>query len=44
MDAPHIGYDSGESLMASGSTEHLATRIEAAIGRPMPQVEVRYRA
>ncbi|KAF1325304.1 Atp-binding protein, partial [Globisporangium splendens] len=42
---PAIGYESGKALMAQGPqalNEHLATRIEAALGRALPQMEVRF--
>ncbi|RLN81143.1 hypothetical protein BBO99_00003954, partial [Phytophthora kernoviae] len=40
-----IAYGSGESLMARGENElhkHVALRVEAALGRSLPQVEVRF--
>uniref|UniRef100_K3W8Z2 ABC transporter domain-containing protein n=1 Tax=Globisporangium ultimum (strain ATCC 200006 / CBS 805.95 / DAOM BR144) TaxID=431595 RepID=K3W8Z2_GLOUD len=42
---PAISYESGKALMAHGPqvlNEHLATRIEAALGRALPQMEVRF--
>ncbi|GMF46872.1 unnamed protein product [Phytophthora fragariaefolia] len=43
--APPIGYNNMESLMAQGSTAlhgHIAKRMTAALGQPLPQMEVRY--
>ncbi|RLN65946.1 hypothetical protein BBJ29_007096 [Phytophthora kernoviae] len=40
-----IAYGSGESLMTRGANElhkHVALRVEAALGRSLPQVEVRF--
>uniref|UniRef100_H3GDX6 ABC transporter domain-containing protein n=1 Tax=Phytophthora ramorum TaxID=164328 RepID=H3GDX6_PHYRM len=40
-----ITYDSGETLMALGAAklhERVAARIQAALGGPLPQVEVRF--
>ncbi|KAG4048774.1 hypothetical protein JG687_00011290 [Phytophthora cactorum] len=42
---PKVTYDNGETLMARGAAElheHVASRMRAALGRPLPQVEVRF--
>uniref|UniRef100_K3W8Z9 Uncharacterized protein n=1 Tax=Globisporangium ultimum (strain ATCC 200006 / CBS 805.95 / DAOM BR144) TaxID=431595 RepID=K3W8Z9_GLOUD len=42
---PAISYESGKALMAHGPqvlNEHLATNIETALGRALPQMEVRF--
>ncbi|EGZ21143.1 pleiotropic drug resistance protein ABC superfamily [Phytophthora sojae] len=41
-----ILYDNGATLMASGALalhDHVASRMQAALGRRLPQVEVRYK-
>ncbi|KAG6611491.1 pleiotropic drug resistance protein ABC superfamily [Phytophthora cinnamomi] len=41
---PPIGHDSGEALMAQGPLalhELISTRMQAALGQPLPQMEVR---
>ncbi|TMW67510.1 hypothetical protein Poli38472_011130 [Pythium oligandrum] len=43
---PTIDYTSGKALMQHGSEalhEHVSTRIEAAMGQAMPQMEVRFK-
>ncbi|TMW67511.1 hypothetical protein Poli38472_011131 [Pythium oligandrum] len=43
---PAIEYDSGKALMQHGAEalhEHVSTRIEAAMGQAMPQMEVRFK-
>ncbi|RLN88099.1 hypothetical protein BBJ28_00017381, partial [Nothophytophthora sp. Chile5] len=43
---PAIEYDSGKSLMARGPLalhEHVASRMEAALGKTLPQMEVRFK-
>ncbi|RLN14918.1 hypothetical protein BBJ28_00016098 [Nothophytophthora sp. Chile5] len=43
---PTIGYDSGKALMARGPLElhdHVASRMEAALGKALPQMEVRFK-
>lgn len=40
-----IGYDSGEAFMALGASalhDHVANRVQAALGQPLPQMEVRF--
>ncbi|GMF16882.1 unnamed protein product [Phytophthora lilii] len=40
-----IAFNSGETLMARGAAElheHVASRMTAALGKPLPQVEVRF--
>uniref|UniRef100_K3WZL5 ABC-2 type transporter transmembrane domain-containing protein n=1 Tax=Globisporangium ultimum (strain ATCC 200006 / CBS 805.95 / DAOM BR144) TaxID=431595 RepID=K3WZL5_GLOUD len=40
-----ISYESGEALMAHGPHvlhDHIATKLEAALGRALPQMEVRF--
>jgi ABC-type multidrug transport system ATPase subunit/ABC-type multidrug transport system permease subunit len=42
---PVIGYASGNALMARGSqalNTHVAARLEAALGKPLPQMEIRF--
>ncbi|KAK1937026.1 Pleiotropic drug resistance protein 1 [Phytophthora citrophthora] len=41
----NISYDNGETLMANGSLalhDHVASRLERALGKSLPQVEVRF--
>ncbi|RLN81759.1 hypothetical protein BBJ28_00023826, partial [Nothophytophthora sp. Chile5] len=41
-----IGYDSGKALMARGTLQlhdHMASRMEAALGKSLPQMEVRFK-
>ncbi|OWZ02952.1 ABC transporter, partial [Phytophthora megakarya] len=41
-----LGYESGEAMMAHGPHElhlHMATKMEAALGHPMPQMDVRFK-
>ncbi|KAG6944956.1 hypothetical protein JG687_00017598, partial [Phytophthora cactorum] len=41
-----IGYDSGAKLMAGGSValhDHIASRLERSLSKPLPQVEVRFK-
>ncbi|ETL35681.1 hypothetical protein L916_12225 [Phytophthora nicotianae] len=41
-----IGYDSGAKLMVGGSSalhDHVASRLELSLNKPLPQVEVRFR-
>ncbi|KAG2774808.1 hypothetical protein JG687_00014630 [Phytophthora cactorum] len=41
-----LGYESGAALMAHGPHElhyHMATKIEASLGRTMPQMDVRFK-
>ncbi|GMF13032.1 unnamed protein product [Phytophthora lilii] len=45
MKADQVGYDSGAQLMANGSQalyNHVASRLETSMGKPLPQVEVRF--
>ncbi|GAB9476456.1 Atp-binding protein, partial [Globisporangium polare] len=42
---PELTYESGKALMAYGSHvlhDHLSTKLEAALGRALPQLEVRF--
>ncbi|KAF1334207.1 Atp-binding protein, partial [Globisporangium splendens] len=44
-DKSQIGYNSGKVLMAQGSHalhEHVASKVEAALGRALPQMEIRF--
>ncbi|TMW64830.1 hypothetical protein Poli38472_008997 [Pythium oligandrum] len=44
--APTIEYTSGKTLMAHGSEalhEHVSTRVEAAMGQALPQMEIRFK-
>ncbi|RLN02866.1 hypothetical protein BBJ28_00019234, partial [Nothophytophthora sp. Chile5] len=41
-----IGYGSGKALMARGSLElhdHVASRMETALGKSLPQMELRFK-
>ncbi|OWZ09610.1 hypothetical protein PHMEG_00017659 [Phytophthora megakarya] len=41
-----IKYDNGETLMAQGPQalhDHVASRMEKALGKPLPQMEVRFK-
>ncbi|RLN02273.1 hypothetical protein BBJ28_00017082, partial [Nothophytophthora sp. Chile5] len=41
-----IGYDNGKELMTRGALElnlHVASRMEAALGKALPQMEVRFK-
>ncbi|GMF24121.1 unnamed protein product [Phytophthora lilii] len=43
--APTIEYRNGKTMMASGALalhDHVATRMETALGKALPQVEVRF--
>ncbi|KAG1699959.1 hypothetical protein DVH05_000479 [Phytophthora capsici] len=42
----HLDYDSGAAMMAHGPHElhrHMATKIETSLGRPMPQMDIRFK-
>ncbi|GMF24229.1 unnamed protein product [Phytophthora lilii] len=45
FDGPHLSYESGNTLMDQGSgalNEVMANRIERAVGRSLPEMEVRF--
>ncbi|RLN55762.1 hypothetical protein BBJ28_00027183, partial [Nothophytophthora sp. Chile5] len=46
VKTPTFGYGSGKALMTDGSLalhEHVASRLEMALGKPLPQMELRFK-